>query len=130
MKRVYLAFTAVILGAGALYLSSHLIAGQSAAGAPQRPAAGASQAASLKTEWGEPDLQGIWMHDEETPLQRPLWLKGREFYTDDELKKLDDRRAGKLDHDYRAERGTVNDVAGAYNAVYHARKPTGKRTSL
>jgi hypothetical protein len=24
----------------------------------------------------------------------------------------------------------VNDVAGAHNAAYHARKPTGRRTSL
>jgi len=36
----------------------------------QRPAASAPGAA-LKTPWGEPDLQGIWMEETDTPLQRP-----------------------------------------------------------
>ena len=43
---------------------------------------------------------------------------------------IDKRRARKLDHDYRAPAGTPNDVAGAYNAVFNLRKPTGRRTSL
>jgi len=86
--------------------------------------------ASMTTSWGEPNLQGIWTHDVELPLQRPEWVEGREFFTDEELTALDDQRAAWLDHDYRAERGTPADVAGAYNAVYHLRKPTGRRTSL
>ena len=32
--------------------------------------------------------------------------------------------------DYRATRGTVADVSGAYNNVYRSRKHTGPRTSL
>src|SRR4051812_19853341 len=35
--------------------------------APVTPAA----APVLKTPWGEPDLQGIWTSDSDTPLQRP-----------------------------------------------------------
>jgi hypothetical protein len=31
----------------------------------------ATTAAALKTPWGEPDLQGIWMEETDTPLQRP-----------------------------------------------------------
>jgi hypothetical protein len=31
-------------------------------------------ATALKTPWGEPDLQGIWTDEVETPLQRPVLL--------------------------------------------------------
>jgi len=89
-----------------------------------------SKGASIKTPWGEPDLQGIWTDEYQTPLQRPAKYAGREFFTAEERANLDKVRAAKLDHDFRAERGTVNDVAGAYNAVFHLRKRTGPRTSL
>ena len=29
-----------------------------------------AQAPTLKTPWGEPDLQGIWTDESDTPLQR------------------------------------------------------------
>jgi hypothetical protein len=72
----------------------------------------------------------MWVHDAETPLARPDWVEGRETFTDEEMAAIDDQRARWLDHDYRAERGTPGDVAGAYNAVYHLQKPTGRPTSL
>ena len=31
----------------------------------------AQNQAMLKTAWGEPDLQGIWTDETDTPLQRP-----------------------------------------------------------
>ena len=31
----------------------------------------AASAAALKTPWGEPDLQGIWTDEFDTPFQRP-----------------------------------------------------------
>src|SRR5580693_9010876 len=34
-------------------------------------AAKVSAAAALMTPWGEPDLQGIWTVESDTPLQRP-----------------------------------------------------------
>jgi hypothetical protein len=38
----------------------------------QAPVASATApAAALKTPWGEPDLQGIWTEETDTPLQRP-----------------------------------------------------------
>src|SRR5262249_4746070 len=89
-----------------------------------------TEAANIRTAWGEPDLQGIWTDEFATPLQRPTWVGNRETFTDAEIAALDVKRAKRLDHDYRAERGTENDVAGAYNAVYHLRKHTGRRTSL
>ena len=86
---------------------------------------------ALKTPWGEPDLQGIWTSDFQTPLSRPEEYAGREFLTDEEVAALDVSRAKRLDRDYReSDRGTVHDLQGSYNSVYHVRKHTGRRTSL
>ena len=86
---------------------------------------------ALKTPWGEPDLQGIWTSDYQTPLSRPEEFAGREFLTDEEVDALDIERAKRLDRDYReSDRGTVHDLQGSYNSVYHVRKHTGRRTSL
>ena len=86
---------------------------------------------ALKTPWGEPDLQGIWTSDYQTPLSRPEEFAGREFLTDEEVENLDIERAKRLDRDYReSDRGTVHDLQGSYNSVYHVRKHTGRRTSL
>jgi len=35
----------------------------------------------LKTPWGEPDLQGIWTDETDTPLQRPAQYANQEFFT-------------------------------------------------
>jgi hypothetical protein len=84
----------------------------------------------VKTPWGEPDLQGIWRDDYQTPLQRPAQYANREFLTDEERKALDDRLAASLGRDNRRERGTEKDVAGAYNAVFLSQKHTGRRSSM
>lgn len=109
-----------------------------ALGARQAPAARSkatttaspTAGAQLRTAWGEPDLQGIWTDEYATPLERRPMYGAREFFTEAERAALDVKRAKRLDHDYRAERGTENDVAGAYNAIFHLRKRTGRRTSL
>jgi hypothetical protein len=86
--------------------------------------------AAERTPWGEPDLQGIWTDDYQTPLQRPAKYAGKEFFTDAEVADLDRQRAGILRRDYRAARGTEADVGGAYNAVFQSVKHTGHRTSM
>jgi hypothetical protein len=87
--------------------------------------------ASLKTSWGEPDLQGIWdAMPLEIPLQRPAKYKDQEFFTDEQIAELDQRRAAMPGNETRATKGTEQDVAGAYNAVFTSRRPTGRRTSL
>ena len=83
-----------------------------------------------RTPWGEPDLQGIWTNEFDTPLQRPARYAGKEFFTDEERVELDTQRAALLGRDRRVERGTELDVAGAYNAVFTSMKRTGRRTSL
>ena len=37
---------------------------------PTASATAPKAAATLKTPWGEPDLQGIWTDESDTPLQR------------------------------------------------------------
>ncbi len=99
--------------------------------AQEGPTASATAAApTLKTPWGEPDLQGIWMDESDTPLQRPAKYANQEFFTEAQRAELDKERAALLGRDKRVERGTELDVAGAYNAAFMSIKRTGVRTSL
>src|SRR5215475_5002619 len=86
--------------------------------------------ANLTTSWGEPDLQGIWTVETDTPLQRSPRYGTRELFTDAERDELDKERAALMRRDKRVERGTELDVAGAYNALFMSMKRTGKRTSM
>jgi hypothetical protein len=89
-----------------------------------------AQAPVLKTPWGEPDLQGIWTDETDTPLQRSPRFANQEVFTEAQRAELDRDRAALLRRDRRVERGTELDVAGAYNAVFTSQKRTGARTSL
>jgi hypothetical protein len=87
---------------------------------------------SLATSWGEPDLQGLWSDEFQTPLQRPAKYAGRETLTDEEVEALNRERSEKPSFgEKRAEKGTERDVAGAYNSEFFLlRRPSGNRTSL
>jgi len=89
-----------------------------------------SGAAQIKTPWGEPDLQGIWTMEFDTPLQRPARFRDKTTLTDQERAELDKQRAALQGRDKRVERGTELDVAGAYSQVFNTVKRTGPRTSL
>jgi hypothetical protein len=117
--RINASLAAVALAAAALYLTlgSSAVTGQSAGNA-------------LQTPWGEPDLQGIWADEFDTPLQRAARLGAREFFTEEERTALDRERAALLGRDRRVERGTELDVAGAYGAQFMIARKTGRRTSL
>src|SRR5438132_5432947 len=84
----------------------------------------------LKTAWGEPDLQGIWTDEYQTPMQRPARYANKEFFTEAEREALDAQRAALLRREVRVERGTEKDVAGAYNSVFTSVRHAGRRTSL
>src|SRR4051812_34540939 len=86
--------------------------------------------ASMKTAWGDPDLQGIWNQAYNTPLQRATRFGDREYLTDAERKAQDEARARVAGRDRRSDVGTEKDVAGAYNAVFTSIRPAGERTSL
>ncbi|PYR25503.1 MAG: hypothetical protein DMF92_20435 [Acidobacteria bacterium] len=117
MEHRFLAWMGVVVAIAVVALAS--VACQAPKAAP-----------SLKTSWGEPDLQGIWTDDYQTPLQRSAKYAGREFLTDAEIAELDKQRASLPGNESRTVRGTQEDVAGAYNAVFQFRKHTGRRTSL
>ena len=84
---------------------------------------------TLKTQWGDPDLQGIWTDETDTPLQRSPRFGNQEFFSEAERADLDRQRSSMIGRDQRAERGTLADVAGAYNDAFTPKKRTGKRTS-
>jgi hypothetical protein len=95
----------------------------------QSPVA-STTAPALTTPWGEPDLQGIWTDETDTPLQRPAKYASQEFFTAAQRAELDEARTGMLGRDRRSERGTATDVSGAYNSVFLSVKRIGARTSL
>ena len=82
------------------------------------------------TTWGHPNLEGIWLDVYDTPFQRAPELADREFTTAEERAERDQARMGSSGRNRRVTRGSQQDVAGAYNAVYTSAKPAGPRTSL
>jgi hypothetical protein len=81
--------------------------------------------AALHTPWGEPDLQGIWTEEFDTPLQRPSRYANQEFFTEAQRADLDRTRSAILGR-FATERA----INGAYNAAtFFSTKHTGARTS-
>jgi hypothetical protein len=84
-----------------------------------------SPAATLKTPWGEPDLQGIWTDEFDSPLQRSPRYANQEFFTDQQRADLDRERSAIL-----TRFATEREINGAYNAAtFFSTKRTGARTS-
>jgi len=86
------------------------------------------------TPWNTPDLQGIWTRDSDEPLQRPAKYANKAEFTDQERAELDKQIAdivGREATEGRRQRGTEQDVGGAYNsAVFTSHLRVGKRTSM
>jgi hypothetical protein len=101
-----------------------------AADAPAISVKATTAAAALKTPWGEPDLQGIWTDESDTPLQRSPKYANQEFFTEAQREELDKERSALLGRNKRVERGSELDVAGAYSAVFMSIKRIGTRTSM
>jgi hypothetical protein len=88
----------------------------------QAPAVSGS---TLKTPWGEPDLQGIWTDEFDTPLQRSPRYANQEFFTEQQRADFDKERTAILTR-FANER----EINGAYNAAtFFSTKRTGARTS-
>src|SRR5262245_51831232 len=84
-----------------------------------------SPGATLKTPWGEPDLQGIWTDEFDTPLQRSAKYTNQEFFTEQQRTDLDKERSAIL-----TRFATEREINGAYNAAtFFSTKRTGARTS-
>lgn len=119
------------VGAGGAAVAAFLQLGFTPA-AGQAPAPAGQAGASVKTSWGDPDLQGLWSNAYDTPLQRSARYANKPFFTEEERAELDRARTGLLAEDNRPHsRGSEQDVGGAYNsAIFLTHKPTGPRTSL
>src|ERR1700733_15248296 len=79
----------------------------------------------LKTAWGEPDLQGIWTDEFDTPPQRSARYANQEFFTESQRAELDRVRSGIVNR-----RATDINANNGYNgAVFFSMKHTGARTS-
>src|SRR6266700_3964977 len=91
----------------------------------QAPAVSGVKTPPLKTAWGEPDLQGIWTDEFDTPLQRPAKYANQEFFTEAQRAELDKMRSEIL-----GRFATEREINGAYNAAtFFSTKRTGARTS-
>jgi len=120
-----------MIGVGAVIAAATVLLGLAPVPvAGQAPTGGAKAGAAPKTAWGEPDLQGIWTDEYQTPLQRPARYANKEFFTEAEREAIDTQRAALLRREVRVERGTEKDVAGAYNSVFTSVRHAGRRTSL
>jgi len=72
-----------------------------------------ASASALKTPWGEPDLQGIWTDESDTPLQRSPKYANQEFFTEAQRAELDKERAALLGRDRRVEERAFAEGRGA-----------------
>ena len=96
-----------------------------------RPSAGATKpnAAAPRTQWGKPDLQGVWDFRTVTPLERPNELAGKQVLNDVEAASFESQAAVRNDRDRNVPAGNVGD----YNQFWYDRGTQvagNKRTSL
>src|SRR4051812_18652415 len=117
MPRQSLVRSTTILAAATLLLFA--AANWISIAAGQRPAASATPLP--RTPDGHPDLSGLWNNSTQTPLQRPAALGAKQFYTEDELKKLRLRN-----HDTAPPDGDP----GTYNQFWWEEGGLLKQTSL
>ena len=66
-----------------------------------------------RTEWGQPNLQGVWNFSSNVPMQRPLHYGDRQFLTPEEIRETTEARAA-LDANSDAALA-IEGVDGSYN---------------
>ena len=66
-----------------------------------------------RTEWGQPDLQGVWNFSSNTPMQRPSRYGDRQFLTPQEVRVVAEQRAARDASNDGAI--AVEGVDGSYN---------------
>ena len=128
--RVRLSSTTMIVAITAVVLGAFILASIRSPAAQTQATSFGGPYPALRTPWGDPDLQGIWADEANTPLERPAKYATQEFFTEAQRADLDKARVALPGKDRRAERGTEIDVTGSYNQVFLSMKRTGARTSL
>ena len=68
-RLLLLAGVATTVAVGSLAMRA--VGGQTPATTGKAPTVAVKTGPAPKTQWGEPDLQGIWSRDADIPLQRP-----------------------------------------------------------
>lgn len=103
----------------------------------QSATAAAETRTPLRTPWGDPDLQGVWVASTLTPLERAEKYAGREFLTREEVAVLEKAAAeGQFDGDEvdpRTGKFTAQGGVGTYNPQWFDRGikwVPSRRTSL
>jgi hypothetical protein len=66
----------------------------------------ADENTAFKTEWGRPDLQGVWNFSSEIPFQRPAQYGEREFLTEKEINDIKAKLAAEAER--RQSRRPIN----------------------
>jgi hypothetical protein len=107
-----------------LWLAPTLLSGQSQSARANANAPAKTAWQAPRTEWGDPDLQGIWNNSTTTPLERPATLKGRDFLTPEEAAQRDERADRAQDAPPSAG------DPGTYNLFWWERGKSLMRTSL
>ena len=120
----------ILSGTAAVMLAPALATSQDSPGAADPP----------RTSWGTPDLRGVWDFRTITPLERPRDMSGKDFFTQAEARRFEERTA-----DRRAEADTLAipercigsanfvDCVGSYNQLWFDRGTellADRRTSL
>jgi len=100
-------------------------------------AAPAKKFVAPRTEFGAPDLRGVWNFSSNTPLERPARFQGREFMTPEEAAKINqdaENRSRAFENANTANRGGGGGGAnvGGYNGFWMEMNGQGinLRTSL
>lgn len=79
------------------------------------------QAAKIpRTADGHPDLQGFWNNASLTPLERPVALGNKAFFTAEEAAAFERNRLNEVNRD-RRDGGNQTDAARAYNEAWFDR---------
>jgi hypothetical protein len=88
-------------------------------GADPAPAAGKKWSVP-RTPDGQPDLEGVWDAASMTPLERPVELGNKEFYTPEEMAAYEKKRGQDLNRD-RRDGSAEADLGRAYNEAWFDR---------
>ena len=105
-----------------LAASASIASGQAAVSKAKAPAAAA---ASLKTSWGDPDLQGVWTNHHGVPLERPGNLAEKSELSPEDVQALETAAAANRDR-------KVPGQVGAYNSFWleSGQRSFSKQSSL
>jgi hypothetical protein len=116
------------LFAGVLATSAVATTMMIAASQAAEPASSAKKYVAPKTEFGHPELRGVWNFSSNTPFERPAQYKDREFLTKEEVEKQHQQIIQRSETSDNATGGGV----GGYNQfwVESLAQDANLRTSL